>query len=236
MLHPNPCTLVRETTACVLSAAKHVSVSRDAVRRLASQWAEIGRKELFSEKVGWTGCGYHYSKDAQPAERAPGPLTAQYVAVLDCLNFCFWPCPGMEYEHLALGLKAALEEDPRSLDGTRLAKITEEDIKKWVPGFDIPLLQERVRLVRELGCALVHKYGGEASGLIAAAENSAARLVQLVLELLPGFRDEALYNICGRVHFYKRAQIFVADIWAAYGQQDGKDSPYGFYDMEELTM
>ena len=34
-----------------------------------------------------------------------GPLTAQYLLVLDALNFCFWPEPGLEYEHLASGLK-----------------------------------------------------------------------------------------------------------------------------------
>lgn len=31
--------------------------------------------------------------------------TAQYLLVLDALNFCFWPQPGLEYEHLARGLK-----------------------------------------------------------------------------------------------------------------------------------
>lgn len=34
-----------------------------------------------------------------------GPLTVQYLLVLDALNFCFWPEPGLEYEHLARGLK-----------------------------------------------------------------------------------------------------------------------------------
>ena len=32
--------------------------------------------------------------------------TAQYLLVLDALNFCFWPQPALEYEHLARGLKA----------------------------------------------------------------------------------------------------------------------------------
>ena len=34
-----------------------------------------------------------------------GPLTAQYLLVIDTLNFCFWPESGLEYEHLARGLK-----------------------------------------------------------------------------------------------------------------------------------
>ena len=34
-----------------------------------------------------------------------GPLTLQYLLAVDTLNFCFWPSPGLEYEHLARGLK-----------------------------------------------------------------------------------------------------------------------------------
>jgi hypothetical protein len=35
-----------------------------------------------------------------------GPLTLQYLLAVDTINFCFWPSPGLEYEHLARGLKA----------------------------------------------------------------------------------------------------------------------------------
>ena len=43
-----------------------------------------------------------------------GPTTTddgtvvQYLLVVDTLNFCFWPEPGLEYEHLARGLKVAV--------------------------------------------------------------------------------------------------------------------------------
>jgi Potential Queuosine, Q, salvage protein family len=37
--------------------------------------------------------------------RNGGPLTVQYLLALDAINFCFWPDPELEYEHLALGLK-----------------------------------------------------------------------------------------------------------------------------------
>ena len=38
------------------------------------------------------------------------------------------------------------------------------------------------------------------------------------------------------MHFYKRAQIFVADIWGAYGRQTDSSHPFYFYDMDQLTM
>lgn len=59
---------------------------------------------------------------------------------------------------------------------------------------------------------------------------------------MPGFRDSSIYQ--GRlIHFYKRAQILVGDIWAAYGIREKNikgveksQSIYQFYDMQCLTM
>lgn len=49
-----------------------------------------------------------------------GPLTAQYLLVIDTLNFCFWPESGLEYEHLARGLKVrALADRCSVLPGVR---------------------------------------------------------------------------------------------------------------------
>ncbi len=43
----------------------------------------------------WGSQSYHYAEPQTQPER-----TAQYVLVLDALNFCFWPLAGYEYEHL----------------------------------------------------------------------------------------------------------------------------------------
>lgn len=50
-----------------------------------------------------------------------------------------------------------------------------------------------------------------------------------------GFRDTSIYN--GRlIHFYKRAQILVADLWGAYKQPKDPYHPCCFHDIQELTM
>lgn len=52
-----------------------------------------------------------------------------------------------------------------------------------------------------------------------------------------GFRDTSVYQ--GKlVHFYKRAQILVGDVWAAYGRPhfDNASHPYAFRDIDQLTM
>lgn len=38
------------------------------------------------------------------------------------------------------------------------------------------------------------------------------------------------------MHFYKRAQIFVADLWGAYGRPSDPNHPFFFHDIHALTM
>lgn len=67
--------------------------------------------------------------------------------------------------------------------------------------------------------------------LIEKANGSAGRLVNLLAKHFPSFRDETRFD--GRkVRLMKRAQIFVADLWAS---MNGKG--YGaFEDIDHLTM
>lgn len=67
--------------------------------------------------------------------------------------------------------------------------------------------------------------------LIENADHSAGKLVNLLVKYLPCFRDEARFDR-KRVRLFKRAQIFVADLWAAFG-----GAGYGeFHDIANLTM
>jgi hypothetical protein len=67
--------------------------------------------------------------------------------------------------------------------------------------------------------------------LIEDAKGSAAGLVNLLAEKFPCFRDEGTFER-KKVRFLKRAQIFVADIWAAfYGERYGE-----FNDIDKITM
>ena len=67
--------------------------------------------------------------------------------------------------------------------------------------------------------------------LIEKSDQSAGKLVNLLVKHFPGFRDEA--NFDGRqVRFLKRAQILVADLWCAFN-----GTGYGeFHDIGHLTM
>ncbi len=212
----NPLQLVRETTAWVVERAQQVQISADALNVLVESMHARG--DVVQQ---W---------NRTPHLADGTPRTAQYLLVLDALNFCFWPQPGLEYEHLAEGLKRTIEADPHAFDAERLAVVEIDDVRRWV-GMEMPQLEERVRLVREIGVGLQAHFGGQAANLVAAANHSAAQLVSLVTAHFPGFRDHAVY--AGRqVFFYKRAQIFAADVWGAF---DGKGLGH-FDDVHEMTM
>jgi arginase family enzyme len=38
------------------------------------------------------------------------------------------------------------------------------------------------------------------------------------------------------IHFYKRAQIVIADVWGAYGRPRDTSHPCYFHDLNEMTM
>lgn len=114
----------------------------------------------------------------------------------------------------------------------------------------IPLLSERISCMREAAQILdtvcttaphcprnllislsSQRFHGSFTTCIEQAAGSAAALVNVLVENFPCFRDEATFE--GKtVHFYKRAQILVADLWACF---EGKG--YGYFEgIDKITM
>lgn len=67
--------------------------------------------------------------------------------------------------------------------------------------------------------------------LIQEAEHSAGKLVNLLAKHFPCFQDQGRFE--GRkVRFLKRAQILVADLWAAFNSASHGE----FHDIQHITM
>jgi hypothetical protein len=110
-----------------------------------------------------------------------------------------------------------------------------EKLSSWFPKHTLPQVEERVDCLQELGQVLARDFDGLAMNAIKASKGSAVQLVNIMLAHFPHFRDTAMYD--GRlVHFYKRAQILVGDLWAAYGKPTDPLHPCSFSDIAELTM
>ncbi|PKA59888.1 hypothetical protein AXF42_Ash015946 [Apostasia shenzhenica] len=215
---------VRVTSAWVASRSSHVKVDSQAIEEF------MDKIHGSVPKIEWNFEGIHYFDN--------GPLTVQYLLVLDALNFCFWPDKDLFYDHLAFGLKQALENDKSALDADRLQRYTGPQLRemlKWQK--PLPLEDERIRLLHEVGSELEKSFDGKATNLVKACGNSALSLVTIVAKHFPvsfpqqGFRDHSLYR-GHQIFFYKRAQIFVADLWNAF-----KGKGYGsFHDISSVTI
>ena len=120
LLKMNPLTSVRVTCNNVATLCSSIRIDDDAINLHADKIGEHSVGDFFKE-VQWDAQGWHYCADV--AEM--GPLTVQYIFVMDALNFCFWPSPGFEYDALAMSLKQVLEADSTALDAEKLATISE---------------------------------------------------------------------------------------------------------------
>lgn len=170
--------------------------------------------------------------------------TVRWIFVLDVLNHCFWPDAGAPvwtvvydgtrysgYWGLAASLKRAMERNIPVTDPAWLANISAEALQEIFRGEgEIPLFAERLHNLREAGRMLQARWQGDVLHLLEAARESALRTVWLVVSSFSSFRDQAPYD--GRtVYFWKRAQIFAADLHNAFsGAGWGK-----FHDIDRLT-
>jgi len=221
---------VLETTRRVKEKSQQVTIDELALDNFSRKLIEDG-----IEIPPWN-YNYHFFDGGQE--------TVAYLLVLDSINFCFWPKPGADkwevqyksetlsgYYALAASLKKAIDAHIPITKADYLARISIDSLKKLLGGKgELQFMEERVRILNKLGAFLINKYNGEAKRLVETAENSALNLVGLLVENLPSFRDGAKYH-GKKIYFYKRAQIFAADLYGAFG---GKDWGY-FKDIDKLT-
>ncbi len=205
--------IVLDSCRQVVAQSRHVSLDQEALARFAPELA-------LSKVPRWEG-RYHFSGEPE--------RLAHYLLLLDALNFCFWPEPrwAIDYQGekisgywaLAAALKRAFEQHSSLEDLQQLIKITPDQLRSILGGTgEIPLLDERAQILRELGQVLHEKFQGQAARLFQAASGSAVELVRLLTSHFPSFRDRATYR--GQpVYFYKRAQILAADLHEASGAE-----------------
>ncbi len=203
---------VRASTAWVLSQARSVSIDSGALHHICETF------DTRAQVPAWNS-EYHFGDGTA--------RTATYIFVLDALNFCFWSQPRWTIEYhgqqlggywaLAASLKRAIENGLDLTDATLLSQLDEEQLARIFRGQGtIPLLKERAANAREVGHVLVRNFSGQASNLIEACRYDAAQIAGTVADLCGSFRDVAGYR--GRsIQFYKRAQIFAADLFGAFG-------------------
>jgi len=221
---------VLETAKRVAEKSRHVQINQEALKKFSRELAES------PPPLPTWDAEHHFQGEEKE--------TAAYLLVVDTINFCFWPPMGEEkweisyrgktysgYYGLSVSLKKALESKIPIIESSFLASLTLKRLGDVLAGTGVlQFMEERLRNLQELGRVLLDKYEGRASDLVAASRGSAIKLVRTLAADFSSFRDQATYR-SKKVCFYKRAQLFAADLHAAL---DGKGLG-GFRDITELT-
>jgi hypothetical protein len=214
---------VLETTAFVVEHSQHVAINEAAIHAMLLN-------------------GYVNGIDWHPELHVIDP---DWIFVLDALNFCFWEDRGQPkwsivydgqslsgYWALAGSLKRAYEDGIPLTNAEFLATISSKTVERMFAGQQqIPLFQQRVENLREVGQVLLQKYDGSFVNLLEETKHSAVALVREVVANFPSFNDVAAYR-GHTIYLYKRAQLLAADLYGAFeGQGHGE-----FWDLDCLTI
>jgi hypothetical protein len=210
---------VLTTTASVVQHARDVKIDHRRIEKTAD---ELAARPF--EIPAWN-FEYHFFDGTAK--------TLTYLLLLDALNFSFWGEPKWSitfrgkslakldgYWALAAALKRAILDGIPLTDADFLAQISPTQLADILRGSgkarEIPLFIERWRNARQVGVVLRERFGGDAARLVESAQRDAPRLARLVVDNFASFDDVTIYD--GRaVRFFKRAQIFVADVWGSFG-------------------
>lgn len=168
------------------------------------------------------------------------PDTVAFVVALDAINFGsgWFPVlhkrPGMSGYHTVAATFREHVQRNGAPTATWLSSVTTADCCAL---FDQDPASEAAELMvhfaeawNQLGRLLLERHDGSAVELVAAADRSADRLVEL-LRAAPYFEDRRHYRGID-VAFYKRAQIVAADLDLALAGQ----GPGRFDDLDRLTI
>ncbi|KAJ2756066.1 hypothetical protein GGI19_001127 [Coemansia pectinata] len=219
--------------------SQDVFVPQDGVKRAASQILTR------MQSVGYSTADW---KKHTLTPSVANSQAIEWIFLVDALNFSFWSdqphcqysvtLDGKTYQGywtLCAAVNRALAAGVPVTDAAYYAKASDEELAHVFRGDEgvesMPLLGERIKVLREVGRVLVDKYQGRFTNLLACCEGSAQRLVHLVVSEFACFRDEHQFH-GHAVAMYKRAQILVADIWACFeGKGLGR-----FVDIDSITM
>lgn len=216
-MHQTPDPLqIRAGSRFVIQRARDVQIDHHRLLQVAEQ---IRQAPPASQATTW-------GSDHLGSTRLNREQLANYVLVLDALNFCFWGEPRWKvttgdrtengYWGLTMALRRALEDGYQIIDAGTLAQICATDVARILRGESvIPLFSARVHNLREAGSSLIQNHNGSFMDCIHESNGSAVDLLRRVITLFPSFVDVRTYD--GRtIPFYKRAQILISDLAAAF--------------------
>lgn len=227
-------TPILQSVVPVVKASRHVRTDPDEIERVAG-W-------LAYEPFGWPHA-------VLPFEIGDDPdILTDYHLFLNTLNFAFTDfASGVKYEAdrgghrfsdsegMVANVLNALDAGIPVLSGAWMASATLEDVERLFTGtIRMPMLEERTRILNEVGAVLVDRYGGRWANWVAScapamyAEGDG--LLERLPEEFPRFRDISRYD--GReVRLFKLGQLALWGLHTAH-QATGR---FAVRDLGQVT-
>ena len=235
---------VKASAEFIAANADHVMISKDGIRKAAVTILDRMQSLKYSTAT-WKSHVLH--------PQTCNEDTLDWIFLMDLLNFSFWHSttikqrftvtfngvPYTGYWSLCACIQRAIHTDnvpitdpsywTTASDSEFMHVFRPDDCDKQD---GIPLLDDRIRLLRLCGTVLVSKFNGHFGNLVAKAQQSAQKLVQIVIDEFGAVFDDSVVFKGRKVHLNKRVQILVADIWACFNGQS-----YGtFNDISSISM
>jgi hypothetical protein len=220
---------ILETIEPVVKRARHVRIHHDRITEVAAWMAY--------EALAWPD----FKSPLDPA--GSDADIADFVFLTSTINFAFTDFAkhvmfetsyqGREYsdsDAMVACLKRAHEGGTPILDGSYLQSLGRADLERLFSGsIEMPMLDERLSIFRQVGKTLEESYGGRFHRFLAAGPRrvyaEGGGLLDRLVEAFPSFRDESVYR-GDRVRFDKRAQLVLWQLHARFRES-------GFFALED---
>jgi hypothetical protein len=200
---------ILETTNFVIKHSKRVRINKEKIKEFCEHFSESHINHWLNESP------FDFSILSEKDK-------ISFLLVLDSISFSYWGNPKWSVKYkgeifdgawgMITSLGKAVENKVPILNMRYLSKINEKYFEKITQGnVKIPLFEERVEILKEIGTIVTEKFQGDFSNLIKKSENDAIKLLNLIITNFPSFEDSCLY-LGKRIYFYKRAQLLVSDI------------------------
>lgn len=219
---------ILETTKYIVDNSNDVLINHDALFKTSAEFKE--------HKMS------HWLEDSPVDFKSfTDKQKLNFVLVFSAISFSYWGNPKwtVEYEGkqidgsygLMTALNRALNEGVPVLDLKYLATLKKEDFEHILrANTPIPLLEERLKILNEIGSVLTQKYNGDFTSLIKKGNKDVNLLRRLIASEIPSFEDSVEYK-GKKIYFHKRAQVLISDIYQLFnGQSFGE-----FKNPNELT-
>ncbi|XP_059612702.1 queuosine 5'-phosphate N-glycosylase/hydrolase-like [Phlebotomus argentipes] len=228
--------LPRDSGEFIVNCAVRVKINRDGIEKLSQEVL----KKLISGEIDFGMFSQH--------KNFPKPDDAQclnWIFLVSNLSFCYWKGSHAGKTWRVEGyigfyaLCASINRTRRiGADITNPEYYSQLNVNDlmWIFREDegagkFRLIEDRIEILKDVAKTLVEKFDGNFENCVKQCDKSAQKLLQIIIENFPRFRDEATF-MGERVSFHRLAQMLIRDIWITFkGEGLGE-----FTDINSLTI